>query len=156
MGSNMGNRFQMLEQAQQMIEKKAGKIIAASHVYETAAWGNENQNSFLNTTIQIETPKSAVQLLEVLQAIEKSLGRNRKRKWEPRLIDIDILFFNNDIIYEENLTVPHPQMHLRRFTLQPLAEIAGGFIHPVFDKTITDLLNECTDTLPVTMLTHAL
>ncbi len=154
-GSNEGNRFILMEQAQRLIESGAGKIVTASHVYETAAWGNENQNSFLNQAIEIQTTKGVRELLQFFQKTEKQLGRIRKEKWGTRLIDIDILFFNRKIINEPDLIIPHCQMHLRRFTLEPLAEIAGDFVHPQFYKTINELLKECTDDLPVKKLSHA-
>lgn len=155
LGSNEGNRFQLMEQAQQMIKSTAGEIMNESHMYETAAWGNEKQHPFLNKVLEIQTTKDKKELLQFIAETEKQLGRVRKEKWGARRIDIDILFFNNEIIHEPDLTIPHHQMHLRRFTLEPLAEIAGDFTHPVFHKTINELLKECADPLPVKMLNNA-
>jgi 2-amino-4-hydroxy-6-hydroxymethyldihydropteridine diphosphokinase len=142
LGSNIGNREKHLSDAIKLIELRLGKIIAKSSVHNTAPWGNENQDYFLNQAICVETLYSAHELLENILIIEKILGRERKKKWEPRIIDIDILFFNSEIIVEDNLIVPHPYLHKRKFALVCLAEIAGDFIHPVLKKNILQLLND--------------
>ncbi|MEI9946012.1 MAG: 2-amino-4-hydroxy-6-hydroxymethyldihydropteridine diphosphokinase [Chitinophagaceae bacterium] len=127
----------------------AEKIIKASSLYETAAWGKEDQPSFLNQALEIETALATQQLLKQLLKIEKKIGRVRKEKNGPRVIDIDILLFNNDIINENDLKVPHPELQNRRFALTPLAEIASNIIHPAFKKSILELLKLCPDTLEV-------
>jgi 2-amino-4-hydroxy-6-hydroxymethyldihydropteridine diphosphokinase len=131
------------------IEQYCGEIVRKSSVYETAAWGLEHQPDFYNQVLLLHTTLSANELIETLLRIENIMGRERAVKMGPRTIDIDILFFNNDIIYEPNLVVPHPRMQQRRFVLMPLSEIAPQFVHPVFHKTVAQLLEECTDILNV-------
>ena len=148
-GGNMGNRSRYLEEAYQAIEKQCGRIVSVSSVYETEAWGMEDQNAFLNQALKLQTKLSAADLLTGLLKIEESLGRKRDRKYGPRTIDIDILLFNDDIIELENLRVPHPELHNRRFALECLNEIGSDEIHPLFKKTIHQLLAECPDPLSV-------
>ncbi|HVG42404.1 MAG TPA: 2-amino-4-hydroxy-6-hydroxymethyldihydropteridine diphosphokinase [Chitinophagaceae bacterium] len=148
-GGNMGKRENYLQQAQNRIEIDCGKIENESSIYETAAWGLENQPHFLNKALAISTVLSAPELLKCILSIEESLGRKRDVKFGPRLIDIDILLFNNEIIATDKLVVPHPQMQNRRFALMCLNDIAPDAEHPLLKKTIARLLAECTDPLAV-------
>ena len=119
-GSNIGDSELNLLNASKFIQNQIGKVIASSHVYKTEPWGNKDQQLFLNQVLKVETELEPHQLLKTILEIENSMGRNRKIKWEPRIIDIDILFFNDEIIDQENLQIPHPLIHERRFTLIPL------------------------------------
>jgi len=148
-GSNLGKREKNLATARELINLQCGAITAASSLYETAAWGNTDQPAFLNQALQIETVLTARQLMRRLLKVEKGMGRIRKEKYDPRLIDIDILLFNDEKHNYPLLKLPHPEMQHRRFALLPLAEIAPGIIHPVLKKTIKELLDECRDPLPV-------
>lgn len=154
LGSNMGNRKQHLKDACSMlfgsrrdIESNILLFIDCSSIYETAAWGKIEQDDYLNQVIELDTDLSPNELLEMTSSVETQLGRIRKKIWEPRIIDIDILFFGNRIIHEEKLIVPHPHLQNRRFALTPLAEIAADFQHPVLKKDIQTLLKECKDPL---------
>jgi len=149
LGSNKGNRLEYLSTAADKIEATVGRIINKSSIYETAAWGNENQESFLNQVIEIKSGYSPEIILTKLLEIETDLGRKRMVKWGPREIDLDILFYGQQVISLPNLTVPHPAIAERRFTLIPLNEIAPLFIHPLAKKTITQVLDECNDILEV-------
>lgn len=148
-GGNIEDRRKFLSQAKTDIQKYCGRIIRGSSVYETAAWGKEDQEAFLNQVLQIETGLSAEQLLQTILKIEGELGRKRGIKFGPRIIDIDILFFNSEIIDVHGLKIPHPQMQNRRFVLVPLNEIAPQKIHPALKKTVSQLLAECPDPLAV-------
>jgi 2-amino-4-hydroxy-6-hydroxymethyldihydropteridine diphosphokinase len=149
-GSNIGNSKQHLQQAKQFINERIGIIVKSSSVYKTEPWGNKDQQDFLNQVLLVQTKLLAEDALIQLLQIEKEMGRNRLQKWEPRIIDIDILFYGDRIINTEKLIVPHPLLHERRFTLLPLAEIAAGYMHPVLHKTIEELLQSCNDTSAVT------
>lgn len=149
LGGNSGDRKKNLLTAVRFIEKNAGKIEKCSSVYETAPWGKTDQPAFLNCVIKILTEKKAEEVLHTILEIEKKMGRKRKEKWSERNIDIDILFFNSEIINEASLIVPHPFIPVRRFTLVPLCEIGGNYSHPVSGKTMNELLAVCTDTLEV-------
>ena len=149
LGSNLGKREENLAHAQQLIEMQCGKIIRSSFVYETAAWGKQDQQNFLNKALQIETILSPLLLLRILKEIEKKLGRTEGEKWGPRIIDIDILFFGNKIIDEPQLKIPHLFLQERKFTLIPLCDIAPRFLHPQIKRTVAELLSECTDNLEV-------
>ena len=149
LGSNMGDSEQMLSVATNMIEKNIGKLTTSSAIYRTAAWGKEDQPDFLNQIIIVSSLLSSSTLLKEIFIIEKEMGRVRTTKNAARVIDIDMLFFNDEIIQTENLTVPHKQIQNRKFVLVPLAEIAPDFIHPVLKKSSLELLSICSDKLNV-------
>src|SRR6266487_3588342 len=148
-GGNMGNREQYLATAGVLINQHCGSIIKTSSLYETAAWGKTDQPAFLNQALEVLTSLNTKQLMRCILKVEKMMGRIRKERYGPRLIDIDILLFNNEKQNYSFLKLPHPKMQNRRFALLPLAEIAPDIIHPVFNKTINELLNECKDKLEV-------
>lgn len=152
-GGNTGNRLQHLITAKQYIGEYCGLVADASSVYETAAWGLTDQPAFYNQALQLHTNMQADELMVMLLHIENKMGRVRTVKMGPRVIDIDILFFNDDIIKTETLIIPHPWLHKRRFALMPMTEIAPQFIHPVFKKNIQELLAICDDELPVHKIT---
>ena len=149
-GGNLGNREQNLARARQLIIEQCGTIVAASSLYETAAWGNADQPAFLNQALAVNTLLNAKQLIRRILKIEKQLGRIREEKYGPRIIDIDILLFNNEKHNYHFLKIPHPEMQNRRFALLPLAEITPEILHPVLNKTILQLLTHCPDELSVT------
>ena len=149
LGSNLGNSKQQLSKAVSLIEKEIGQSARQSGLYVTAAWGNTNQPDFLNQVIIVETALTAEDTMLTILSIEKKMGRVRTQKNAPRIIDIDILFFNKEIIDHPGLIVPHPQLQNRRFVLIPLNELSANYIHPVSGKTIHQLLRVCPDNLAV-------
>lgn len=149
LGSNMGNSKKQLSKAMVLIEKQIGKTIRRSSLYSTAAWGNTNQPDFLNQVIVVQTKLNALQTMQAILTIEKKMGRLRTVKNAPRIIDIDILFFNKEIIDQKELTLPHPQLQNRRFVLVPLNELSPNFKHPVLKKNIHQLFIHCPDKLNV-------
>jgi 2-amino-4-hydroxy-6-hydroxymethyldihydropteridine diphosphokinase len=145
LGSNIGERKSYIAKSMDQIEENIGKIIIESSIFETIPWGNENQNNFLNSVIKINTTLDAFRVLKKSQEIENNLGRERVEKWGERTIDIDILFYNNEIINTTKLNIPHPFIQKRKFVLVPLSEIAPNYIHPTLKKNISTLLSECKD-----------
>jgi len=146
LGSNRGSREANLEKAKNMLSDWAGNIITESSIYETPPWKMADSIDFLNQVILLETKLSERELMEIIYQIETLLGRVRiQKKYEPRTIDVDILFFNDLIVNKDGLIIPHPLLQERRFVLDPLAEIAPKFIHPVFQKKVLKLLDECID-----------
>lgn len=141
-GSNLGNRENYLLQAEDAITEFVGHIDARSSIIETAPWGKTDQPHFLNRVLRVKTKLPPVFLMETLLEIEQDMGRNRAEKWGPRIIDIDVLFFDDRIISEAGLSVPHPHLHEREFVLKPLAEIAPLLVHPAMKKTMAELLQE--------------
>jgi 2-amino-4-hydroxy-6-hydroxymethyldihydropteridine diphosphokinase len=149
LGTNLGNRLENIQKAIAEIESRIGLVIARSKVYQTAPWGRTGQPDFFNQVIQLSSDLPPYDLLSAIQQIEKKLGRQRDQRWGARTIDIDILFFNDEIIESPNLTIPHPAMEQRRFTLVPLAEMAPFLRHPKSHKTMVELLKGCLDPLKV-------
>jgi 2-amino-4-hydroxy-6-hydroxymethyldihydropteridine diphosphokinase len=149
LGSNLGDRLAALKDARYHISRKVGEIITVSSIFQTASWGGKTQPDFYNQALEIQPLESPLQTLKSLLDIEKSMGRKRLEKWDARLIDIDILLWGDLLIHQPELVVPHPYLHLRRFALAPLVEIAPDVVHPMLDKTIRQVLDECTDVLPV-------
>ena len=145
LGTNMGSRETALLTASNLIVQNLGSIQLKSGVYETEPWGNISQAAFLNQALVITTSIPAKELLKGLLQIEETMGRKRKNKWEPRLIDIDILFFNDDVIHTDSLKVPHPLLQDRRFALTPLNELMPAYRHPVLKRTVRELLSDCKD-----------
>ncbi len=144
-GGNEGNRTDELARACGYITRFCGALTLRSALYETAAWGKTDQDDFLNQALLLETGLNASALLDTLLGIEEKMGRKRVEKYGPRNIDIDILFYNDEIINLDGLVIPHPEIQNRRFVLEPMNEIAPGYIHPVLKKNITALLKECPD-----------
>jgi len=145
LGANLGNRFLTLEQARIQLMESVGTLVSESKLYETAPWGVTDQPPYLNQVLELETTFAPDNVLTQTQSIEQILGRVRLDRWGARLIDIDLLYYNGLICQTEQLTLPHPLLHERRFVLVPLCEIAPDFVHPVFGKTNTEMLRDCRD-----------
>ena len=151
LGGNIGDRVSNLANARTALVAKVGPIKAVSKIYETAAWGVTDQPAFLNQVIQVSSELPPNELLFTINQIEAELGRQRHERWHARTIDIDILYYGDCIMNTQRLTLPHPQLHNRQFTLIPLTELAPDFIHPVLQKNSQALLVECEDQLEVTL-----
>lgn len=149
LGSNLGDKEKNLGRAREQLTTSIGNITQYSAIYETLPWGVSSQPNYWNQVLAIQTALEPYALLNVINQIEKELGRERLIRWESRIIDIDILYFNDSIIETDVLTIPHPELTNRRFTLVPLAEIAPDFIHPVLKVSNQYLLDYCTDKLAV-------
>ncbi len=149
LGSNLGDRFKNLDSALKAITLFVGTIEEKSSVYETKAWGKNEQPDFLNMVIEVKSEFSAEEVLNSIQIIETDLGRIRKERWGSRTMDIDLLFYNDEIIHTKRLNVPHILIEKRKFVLLPLVEIAATFTHPMLKKTIEQLLLNCNDDLDV-------
>ncbi|HEY0031095.1 MAG TPA: 2-amino-4-hydroxy-6-hydroxymethyldihydropteridine diphosphokinase [Bacteroidia bacterium] len=151
LGGNIGDKEQNLQKAGDLISQRAGPVLEESSIFVTKAWGKEDQPDFYNKAISIETALPATALLTVLLNIESELGRTRTGdKWQERIIDIDILLYNQEIIDLPELKIPHPYLQDRKFVLAPLFQIAPELVHPVLKKSVEELLNECKDPLEVT------
>jgi len=146
LGSNLGNRQAILNEAIAHIEAQIAPISAKSSVYQTAPWGVLAQPSFLNQVVCFQTVLHPIDILQRALKIEQIMGRERRERWDARLIDIDLLYCGSVIVKMADLMVPHPRLHERRFTLVPLAEIAPKFVHPVFKQNNQQLLDNCVDT----------
>ena len=151
LGSNLNDRSALLQRAKEEISSAIGKISGESSVYESEPWGFQSENRFLNQVVRIETELGPIDVLNEILKIEHKLGRIRtgKKSYTSRLIDIDILFYNDEIISDGTLTIPHPKIPERMFTLIPLSELDRNMIHPGSGKSITDLIKECPDVLSV-------
>ncbi len=149
-GGNLGDRSVNMETAQKFLSGEIGKIERSSLVYETAAWGNNNQPDFYNQVHIIKTTLTAREIMKEILTIEERMGRKRTFKNAARLIDIDILFFNDEIINIPGLIIPHAEITNRRFVLEPLNELSPKMIHPMLNKTMSELLSTCSDNLKVT------
>lgn len=152
LGSNLGDRPQVLASAREAIAAQAGHLVCQSAIYETEPWGITDQPAFLNQVLEIATSLLPEDLLRIMLNIEHDLGRVRYERWGARVIDIDMLYFGQTIMDSARLTLPHPRIQDRRFVLAPLAEIAPDFLHPLLRKTSSDLLRDCPDTSAVSKL----
>ena len=152
LGSNLGNRLENLRDALARIRVDAGRVSQASPVYETEPWGKLDQPAFLNQVICIDTELDPESLLHRLLGIEREMGRSRNEQWSPRRIDLDILYYNREVIERPGLRIPHPRLHERRFTLEPLTWLLPEMIHPVLNKSHRELLLMLSDKLSVRML----
>jgi 2-amino-4-hydroxy-6-hydroxymethyldihydropteridine diphosphokinase len=151
-GGNEGNRPAHLAEARERIASETGRILLSSSIYETAPWGEPGQSHFLNQALELATELEASVLIRRLLQIEEKMGRIRLKKYGSRPIDIDILFFNDAIIKAPGLVVPHPEIPNRRFVLAPMEEIAPFYRHPVLDRSVRELLEDCKDPLEVKKL----
>jgi len=151
LGGNIGNVEQTLNLAINFINDRIGKVKLISSIYTTKAWGVENQSDFLNQVVSVESSLLPTEVLSLCLIIEKELGRNRinQKKWQERVIDIDILFYGEEIITLPELLIPHPYIGERNFVLYPLSDILPDFIHPVLKNTVQELKNSCQDKLLV-------
>jgi 2-amino-4-hydroxy-6-hydroxymethyldihydropteridine diphosphokinase len=155
LGGNIGDREKVIYNAISLIKINVGTVEQVSSLYETEPWGMLNAKSFLNIAVKLTTKLAAFELLDAVLKIEEQLGRKRNAgaiEYESRPIDIDIMFYGSSVIQTTQLTIPHPRIQSRKFVLVPLCEIAAEFIHPVFQKPILTILNECQDKLETVML----
>lgn len=151
-GSNIGDRKGHLDTVNHHIIDSIGTITRLSNIYQTEAWGLKDQDDFYNQALEVLTALDPLAVLDQIKRIENEMGRVRNKKWDRRIIDVDILFFGNEVFDTERLTVPHPFLHDRNFVLAPLCELIPDFIHPVSGKTIRTLFEESTDTLKAEVL----
>jgi 2-amino-4-hydroxy-6-hydroxymethyldihydropteridine diphosphokinase len=150
LGSNLGKREAILNGAINKIAEQIGLVTKKSSFYETAAWGNPDQPSFINVALEVETFLSPLEVLDKALQIEAELGRVRQERWGARLIDIDVILYGDEVVDEqERLQVPHPEMQFRKFVLEPLAEIAPDNFHPLLKQTVSTLLSNLNDNLAV-------
>ena len=147
LGSNIEPREKFLEKALLLLQQEFGGTIAASSIYESDPWGFDAEVSFLNQVLIFETMKTPETVLDVCLDIEMNLGRERTEGmgYASRTVDVDILYFGDKIINSEKLIIPHPRLHIRRFTLLPMVELFPDMVHPVLKKSQKELLNECSD-----------
>jgi 2-amino-4-hydroxy-6-hydroxymethyldihydropteridine diphosphokinase len=145
-GGNLGNRAQIFSETSDLIENQIGHVVKASPVYETPPWGFETRNRFWNQVLLVETPHAPLEVLQKIRVIEKHFGRVRKAGiYLSRKMDIDILFYDNEIIQTEELTIPHPLITKRRFVLAPLCDILPEYVHPENGMVVKEMLAECSD-----------
>ena len=143
LGTNLGDKQNNLMRAIAMLSERAGSIVALSGLYETEPWGFHSENRFLNVALQLQTTRDPMELLGIARLIEIEMGRIVKSsggQYEDRLIDIDLLLYDDLVMQSDVLTLPHPHMHKRLFVLEPMAEIAPDLVHPVLHKTMKELL----------------
>lgn len=145
LGSNQGDRLKHLDLACEKLSAEVGKITKQSDVFETEAWGYEQQPHFVNQALCIHTELDPENLLNTIKLIEQDAGRVDLGKWQMRVLDIDILFYENFVVQTRNLQIPHSHLHKRRFALSPLEQIAPELIHPLLNLSIRQLLNQCED-----------
>ncbi len=154
LGTNMPDRIVHLRSAISFISIKLGHVKAVSGVYSTQSWGFQSED-FLNMALSVETSLSSRECLQISQKIEQDMGRSSKsthESYEDRVIDIDLIFYDSEIVNNENLTIPHPRLGERKFVLYPLADIIPEFLHPINNQTITEILKQCTDVSQVTLI----
>lgn len=149
LGSNVGQREEYLQGAIAGIGRQIGGVDTISSIYETDAWGKMDQPAFLNQVVSGYSELPAMEIMRIALKIEESLGRKREQKWEPRTIDIDLLFLDDQVVDDSQLKLPHPMLHLRKFTLVPLCEIFPEFRHPILRKSLSSLLADLRDPLEV-------
>ena len=144
LGTNIGNKRRNMITAAALLAERVGDVLALSGFYETEPWGFQSENTFLNAALQLETSLSPLELLKATQQIEVEMGRTQKSNgtYHDRIIDIDILLYDDLLLQTPELTLPHPLMQDRRFVMEPLLEIAPNVVHPVFKKTVVSLMRE--------------
>ena len=153
LGGNIGDTRNYFQNAVAMISRRIGRVVSQSAVYQSEPWGFNAEQMFLNQVVVAETELEPHAVLELCLQIEAELGRTRSGNgYEPRTIDIDIVFFGQQIVSQPDLQVPHPLMHQRNFVLRPLCDVAADFVHPVFRKTVHQILAECDDNAMVKQL----
>lgn len=148
LGSNLGDRKKYLADALTQLQQKVGKIKQQTSTHTTPAWGLTNQPDFLNLVLEISTPLEPLEVLSLIQEIELQLGRQRTEKWGARTLDIDILYCGDLVMDTEQLTIPHPYLHQRKFTLDLLVELDASFIHPVLKQSNSQLQKQIDKTKP--------
>ncbi|MCE2790086.1 MAG: 2-amino-4-hydroxy-6-hydroxymethyldihydropteridine diphosphokinase [Saprospiraceae bacterium] len=145
LGSNLGDRPAQLSMAKQRIQQEIGPVALASSIYETEPWGFQDQASFLNMALAVDSNLNPEKVLEICRLIEKAAGEKPDIQWGPRHLDIDILYHDQDVLKTQELTIPHPRIQERNFVLVPLMEIAGEFTDPLTNLTIEEMYDQCTD-----------
>ena len=157
LGTNLGDRIAHLDKAKRRIIEIIGPILKKSNIYESASWGYQSSNKFLNQVLIIQFESAPLELLALTQNIEKAIGKtsNSRVEYSDRPIDIDILFFENQIVKSKYLVVPHPEIQNRRFTLVPLSDVLKTYQHPVLRRSIQQLLKKCSDLVKPTLFNHS-